>query len=458
MLCIMLSVMLFFSLQRPKPQPNGAAPEPPPTPAGTKAAVPPAVVDPALFPPEMVAELQINDPAWADLRPEEQVTYINQKLATLGKDPHLVPPLQLTLGYAYERQGPASAKAAADAYYGLWRFANGAEPYRFAGQALLHAADLYLAAGAANPQLGGAKLARRALDGIVMAEQRAKEGQSLPLWSYNQGQWQAAPDPYLLALTRIDQITRSFFMYRVIDFLVHLTGNRPGWSHVAALLLLALALNIATYPLSRMSYRSMREMQRIQPLVQEVQKKYKDNPQRQQQELMAVYKEHGVNPLAGCLPMLIQMPVFIFVYGGIRAYTLHFYGASVLWIHSLAKPDWPLLIMYAISMFISQKIMMAGQATSGDPQQQQMQKTMSWMMPIMFTYMMSVAKLPSAFYFYWMAFNVLTTTSQWLNRRAAMAREAAAPALVVAPPPAESGPPAPLRPAGRAKGKGKKGK
>jgi YidC/Oxa1 family membrane protein insertase len=153
--------------------------------------------------------------------------------------------------------------------------------------------------------------------------------------------------------------------------------------------------------------------------------------------------------------MVIQMPVFIFIYQGIRAYTFHFHNAGFLWIKDMSKPDLPLLLMYGVSMFISQKITMAGQPTSGDPSQQQMQKTMSWMMQGMFTYMMFVLKLPSAFYFYWLAFNVLTTLAMFINKRTVPLR---APVATGAPAPVApttaGGPLRPVTP--RAPGKGGK--
>ncbi|MBI5831638.1 MAG: membrane protein insertase YidC [Armatimonadetes bacterium] len=379
---------------------------------GAKAVAKRAVAD-TIFPPVMAQDILLEDPSWAQLRPDEQIEAIRRRVESTGKDATAQGRLQLTIAYIYDQKKGEKLVAAAE-YARLQRYAVDARSrYEFAGQALLRASALFYDESKARDNKDAKKQAHRALDGIVMAEQRS--GGTLKLWQNQSGVWTQVDDPYKYALQKIDDISRDQIVYKVIDVLVHLTGNVSGLSHVLALLLLALGLNAATFPLSRMSYRSMREMQRVQPLLKELQARYKDDPQRQQAEMMKVYREHGVNPLAGCLPMLIQMPMFIFVYQGIRAYTFHFHGASFLWIQSLAKPDLPLLLCYGLSMYVTQKLMMASQPPA-DPQQAQMQRTMSYMMPLMFTFMMYSWNLPSAFYFYWLAFNILSTAATFINK------------------------------------------
>ena len=414
-----------------------------------------------IFPPVMAEDLLLDDPAWAQLRPDEQIDAIRRRLDAEGKskDISLLARLQLTIAYIYDQKKSEPLVAAAE-YARLQRYAMDPRTrYEFAGQALLRASELFYAEGKPRGNKDAVKQAHRALDGIVMSEQRS-EG-TLKLFDKQGGVWAEVKDPYLFALKKIDDISRDQIVYKVIDALVHLTGNKPGLSHVLALLLLALGLNAVTFPLSRMSYRSMREMQRIQPLLKEIQARYKDDAQRQQAEMMRIYREHGVNPLAGCLPLFIQMPVFIFVYQGIRAYTYHFHGASFLWIHSLAQTDLPLLLCYGASMFVTQKLMMASQPPA-DAQSAQMQRTMSWMMPVMFTFMMYSWKLPSAFYFYWLAFNILSTTATFINKATMPVLDTPVNALSSSP--AESAADGGSkssslkmnRPAGRASSKGKK--
>jgi len=459
--CLLLSCALLGLAPTALAQPSPVAPAAasPATPASSAVAPAPAkgapLADP-LFPPEMLADLKLADPAWAQLAPAEQVRAIRNRLEQLGRNDPAVPALQWTIAWLYDRRIPENALEAASEYHRMQSHLMAAEPYRFAGQALLRGADIYLAQHKQRPEGGYAKRARQSLNGVAMAEQRSRG--NVPLWEPKGATWVPSADPYGYVLARIDGMCRDQTMYRVIHFLVRLTGGIPGWSQVLALLTLALLLNVATYPLSRKSYRSMREMQRVQPLLQEAQRRHKDNPQRQQQEIMAIYKEHGVNPFAGCLPMFIQMPVFIFVYQGIQAYTLHFHKVHFLWMRSLAEPDTVLLVLYGLSMYVSQKLMMSGQPTPTDPAQAQTQRTMSWMMPLMFTYMMYMWRLPSAFYFYWMAFNVFSTTGQMLSKRSLAAAEADLPLRMPAgpDPAAELRPKDAPRPVGKLAGKAKR--
>ncbi len=158
-----------------------------------------------------------------------------------------------------------------------------------------------------------------------------------------------------------------------------------------AVIALALTINLLLYPLTYKSLKSMKEMQSLQPIVEKLREKYKDKPEKLNKEIMAVYKKHKVNPAGGCLPMLLQMPVFFSLYGVLmRAIELR--GANFLWIKDLAAPDaaftfsqkLPLigtslnllpLVMVVLS-FLQQKMTNPGQ--SGNDQQ----KAMAMMMPI----------------------------------------------------------------------------
>src|SRR3990172_1178065 len=121
----------------------------------------------------------------------------------------------------------------------------------------------------------------------------------------------------------------------------------------------------------------MKEMQKFQPLMQKLGEKHKDDPQRQQQEMMKLYKEHKINPFAGCLPMVVQVPVFFAFYTMLRS-AVELRGASFLWIKDLAQPDTighlagfplnPLPLVMGVSMIGQMKLT----PTGGDPKQQQM--------------------------------------------------------------------------------------
>ncbi|MBV8282547.1 MAG: membrane protein insertase YidC, partial [Candidatus Eremiobacteraeota bacterium] len=138
------------------------------------------------------------------------------------------------------------------------------------------------------------------------------------------------------------------------------TTHSLGWS----LVLLAALVKLVLWPLSQMQFKSMAEMQRIAPQVKALQAKLKGDPQKMNQEVMALYKEHGVNPMAGCLPLLIQLPILFSLYAAITDPSLErFKTEGWLWIGSalahllpagtvamsLKEPDLILLALYVVS-------------------------------------------------------------------------------------------------------------
>jgi len=162
--------------------------------------------------------------------------------------------------------------------------------------------------------------------------------------------------------------------------------------------------------------RSMKQMQALQPHVEELKKNYKDNPQRLNKEIMALYSQHKVNPLSGCLPLLLQMPIFFALYQVLmRSVVLK--GASFLWIKDLSEPDrlfilpltLPVLgneinilpIVMAIGMFIQQKIstFSAGGVSASQ------QKIMLIVMPVMFGFIFY--RMPAGLVLYWLVNSIL---------------------------------------------------
>jgi len=187
--------------------------------------------------------------------------------------------------------------------------------------------------------------------------------------------------------------TFDFFaqiLLKVLDIIYGLVHSW-GW----AIVILSLLIYLITYPLSVKQLRSMKEMQLLQPKIEELRKIYKDNPQKLNKEVFALYKEHKVNPLGGCLPMLLQFPVFLALYQVLMR-TVVLKGAKFLWINDLSAPDrliilpnkyWvignefnilPILIM--IAMFFQQK--MSSSASGGVSGEQQ--KIMLIVIPVMF--------------------------------------------------------------------------
>jgi len=190
-----------------------------------------------------------------------------------------------------------------------------------------------------------------------------------------------------------------------------ITGN---WG-VAIILLTILVRGVLFYP-SMKSMVAMRHMQHKQaamkPRMDTLKKTYKDNPQKLNEETMKLYKEYGVNPLGGCLPMLVQIPIFFSLYGTLAAaYELR--GAAFVWKWTdltAGDPTYIFPLAMGVSMFVQQK--MAPTAASTTEEQQQMQKMMLWMMPIMFTGMALYSKWPVGLLLYWTASNMMGVLQQ----------------------------------------------
>jgi YidC/Oxa1 family membrane protein insertase len=192
----------------------------------------------------------------------------------------------------------------------------------------------------------------------------------------------------------------------------------------------------------------MADMQRLAPKMKEMQEKMKGRPADEiNRKVMALYKEEGVNPAAGCVPLIAQMVALIPLYQMIRAYEYQFREGYFFWIGSpwshqhpqwlatsLAVPDVILLVLYCISMVLTSKL----QPPATDPQQAQMQKMMTYFMPIFFGWMTWSWAWPSAFTFYWLVLNLISTAQQWHILK--VVGHPSAPAAGVAPQPGRSGP------------------
>ncbi|MDD5595700.1 MAG: membrane protein insertase YidC, partial [Candidatus Omnitrophica bacterium] len=205
-------------------------------------------------------------------------------------------------------------------------------------------------------------------------------------------------------------------LLQLLGFFYNLVHNW-GW----AIIILSIAVYFLLFPLSLKQMRSMKEMQLLQPKIEALRKELKDNPQRLNKEIMELYKEHKVNPLGGCLPLLLQMPIFFALYQAlIRSVALR--GAQFLWIKDLSSPDQlftfknsiPILgnqvnilpILMAIGMFVQQKISTV--KATGEAAQQQ--KMMSIIMPIMFGVIFY--HMPSGLVLYWFVNSLLMLVYQ----------------------------------------------
>ena len=202
----------------------------------------------------------------------------------------------------------------------------------------------------------------------------------------------------------------------ILKVMVWIQAKVWPYNYGLAIILLTFMIRVVFWPLNHKSMVSTRHMQEVQPLIAALKEKYKGDPQRQQQEMMALYKEHKINPMGGCLPMLIQIPVFFALFVVLRgAIELRF--SSFLWIADLSTPEnlfkdvLPIAvnvlpIFMGVTMWIQQKL-----TPAGDAQQQRMMM----MMPVIFTVMFY--SFPSGLSLYWSTNQVLMIVQlAWMRK------------------------------------------
>lgn len=232
----------------------------------------------------------------------------------------------------------------------------------------------------------------------------------------------------LLAASWLDPIVSA--LYAIVLAIDKPIGNL-GWS----LIILAALIRLAFWPLNTAQFKAFLKMQKIAPMLKRVQERYKDDRQKQQQETMALYKEQGVNPFAGCWPMLVQYPVIISVYYVVLNHKTLFANQTWFWIGSalskaasipslfgkpilaanLAEPDLFLILIYALSMYLSVRYV---SMPATDPQQAQMQRSMAVFSPVMLGFLGWRYHWPSAMVLYWCCYNIFTMGQQfYLLRR-----------------------------------------
>lgn len=208
-------------------------------------------------------------------------------------------------------------------------------------------------------------------------------------------------------------------LFRALQFFKDAVKN---WG--LAIILLTSFINIVLFPLTFKSLKSMKQMQALQPKIESLRETYKGNPQKLNREIMEIYKKYKVNPLGGCLPMLLQMPVFFALYQVLMK-SIELRGANFLWICDLSQPDrlignlpmFPgelniLPLLMAIAMFLQQKFSMPTRTVSSNSSDQmvQQQKIMMFMMPLLFGILFY--KLPSGLVLYWFVNTLLTMFEQ----------------------------------------------
>jgi YidC/Oxa1 family membrane protein insertase len=193
-------------------------------------------------------------------------------------------------------------------------------------------------------------------------------------------------------------------LFKLLGWFHGFTGN---WG--VAIILLTVLVKLAIFPLSAASYRSMANMRRVAPQMKRLQERYADDRQKLSQEMMALYKKEKVNPLGGCLPMLLPMPIFLALYWVLFESVELRQAPFVMWIHDLTAMDpyFVLPLAMGVSMYLQQLMSPA----MGDPMQQKVMR----LMPIMFTVLFLF--FPSGLVLYWLVNNLLSIAQQWFVMR-----------------------------------------
>ncbi|MEW5772327.1 MAG: membrane protein insertase YidC [Thermodesulfobacteriota bacterium] len=209
----------------------------------------------------------------------------------------------------------------------------------------------------------------------------------------------------------------DFLAKPLLALLNWLYGFVKNWG--VAIILLTVIIKAVLWPLSQKSYKSMHQMKKLQPLMARIREQYKDDRQKMNEEMMRLYKTYKVNPMGGCLPMLVQLPVFIGLYeallGAIElrhaSFIAHLPFTDMIWLADLSAKDpyYVTPLIMGATMFLQQKLTPA----PGDPTQA---KIMLFM-PVIFTFLF--LNFPSGLVVYWLVNNVLSIAQQWWQMRKA---------------------------------------
>jgi len=197
----------------------------------------------------------------------------------------------------------------------------------------------------------------------------------------------------------------SIPMLQILNFTYDYVGN-----YGLAIIVLTFVIKIITYPLTQKSMTSMKKMQVLQPEMTKIREKFKGEPQKMNAAMMDLYKKHGANPMGGCLPMVIQIPIFIALYKTLLV-SIELKGSPfIFWITDLSQKDPYFItpILMGLSMFLQQRMT----PTGGDPTQQKI----FMFLPLVFTFIF--LNFPAGLVIYWLTNNVLTIIQQYfINRK-----------------------------------------
>lgn len=194
-------------------------------------------------------------------------------------------------------------------------------------------------------------------------------------------------------------------LHFLMGVLYNLTDKLGFGSYGIAIILLTIIVKVALYPLTVKQIKSMKAMQELQPELQKLQEKHKNNPQMLQMKMAELYRDRGVNPLAGCLPLVIQMPILMGMYYALYNFDYGGVAPSFLWLPSLSEtdPQYILPILAAATTLIQQKMTTM--------QETQQTKVLMVVMPLFIGWLSLT--FPSGLVLYWVTMNVVQIFQQW---------------------------------------------
>jgi len=195
----------------------------------------------------------------------------------------------------------------------------------------------------------------------------------------------------------------EFLSHPLLSVLRWLQQYVINWG--VAIILLTIIVRVAMFPLAFTGMRSMRKMSQLNPKIKSIREKYKNNKERMNKEIMQFYRQHKINPMGGCLPMALQIPIFIALYQALMPAIELRHSPFILWLEDLSSADFTLIlpIMMGVSMFAQQTLT---PTPAMDPTQQKIMKWMPVMMVLFFL------NMPSGLVLYWVVSNLLTIGQQ----------------------------------------------
>ncbi|WP_010298326.1 membrane protein insertase YidC [Clostridium senegalense] len=213
---------------------------------------------------------------------------------------------------------------------------------------------------------------------------------------------------------------REFFSVYFVNFFDAIHGmiqsviSNPNYSYGIAIIIFTIVVKVILLPLTIKQTRSSVKLAEVQPKTAAIQEKYKNDPQRAQQEILKLYKEENVSPMSGCLPLLIQYPIIIVLFYAFS--TLNYHGAGFLWIPNLNQPDpyFILPVLSGVSTYIMSKMLQPKTNANSSSQAMPNMGMMNIVMAGMFTWM--GFKMQSAIVIYWIINNLIQLIQTLLLR------------------------------------------